>query len=297
MKIAVFLLSAYAVWSQTAAPPVPPDVKPETVLATYGDGQKLTYDELRRFLQVLPPQMQQMAQRDRKAFVQQYALMKRLSALAEGNKLYEQSPTKEALEFNRMYVLMNAQLNDVMNHITVLNEDVEKYYQANQDRYRQARVKVIYVSFMAPGAVSTAKKALSEEEAKVKIEKIAAEARGGADFVKLVKQHSEDEASAAKDGDFGMIRRSDSIPEAIRTAVFALKPGQISEPIRQPNGFYLFRLDELSVRPLKELQEEIHTELRQQQFRAWMDGTNRGLNVKYEHAGFFEAKPQPPAAK
>ncbi len=50
----------------------------------------------------MPAQMQQNALRDRKAFVQQFALMQRLSEMAEQAKLDQQSPTRESLAFNRM---------------------------------------------------------------------------------------------------------------------------------------------------------------------------------------------------
>ncbi len=105
MKSLLFFLITAAVWAQPAAPPA---VQPaasqaqtdqtvkstfdagqhltaalDTVVATFGDGQKLTVGELNSFLASMPPNMQQAAQRDRKAFVQQFALMHRLSEMAE----------------------------------------------------------------------------------------------------------------------------------------------------------------------------------------------------------------------
>jgi hypothetical protein len=291
-RLSVVFSLCFAALAQTppANPPVSVDLPPETVIATFGNGHKLTFGELKKFMGVLPPQMQQLAMRDRKAFVQQYALMNRLAELALQAKLDQQSPTKEQLEFNRIYVLMNAELNDALNKIIVPPADQQRFYDNNKDKFAQVKVKVLYVSFHADGSAhaTDGKKVLSEPEAKAKIEKLREQTLGGADFVKLVKANSEDATSVAKDGDFGTIRRTDKIPEAIRDAVFALKPGQVSPPVRQPNGFYLFRAEEFSVQPYADAKEDIQNELRQARFKEWMDQTNRSLNVKFENQSFLQ---------
>jgi peptidyl-prolyl cis-trans isomerase C len=295
MKAFLFpsLLFAVAAWAQSAAPQaVPlspaPDLPPETVVATFGNGEKLTAGELKGFIAAMPPNMQQSALRDRKAFVQQVALMHRLAEMAEQAKLDQQSPTRESLEFNRLYLLMNAQLQQKLSGTIVPPSEVQAFYDRNKDRFTQAKVKAIYVSFSAnPQSGSDGKKHLTEAEAQAKIEKLRTAVVGGANFVKLVKENSEDTTSAAKDGDFGVIRRTDNLPDAIRKAIFALKAGEVSEPVRQPNGFYLFRAEELSTQPFPEVQEEISNELRQALFKAWMDATTGSLNLKLENQTFF----------
>jgi peptidyl-prolyl cis-trans isomerase C len=291
MKSLLFVFFASTAWCQippASAPNLPANLTPDTLLATI-DGKKLTYGDFQKYLSVLPPQMQQAALRDRKAFVEQYALMQRLAGLAEKERLDQQSPYKESLTFNRTYVMMNAELNESMNRIVVPPAEQQKYYEANKDKYRQVKLKVIYVSFVSnPSAQPAgAKKHLTEAEAKSKIEKLLADIRTGADFVKLVKEHSEDKTSAEKDGDFGTIRRSDSIPDAIRSVVFSLKPGQVSEPVQQPNGYYLFRAEEVSARPYDEVKDEIHNEVKTARHKEWIEGTRKSLQVKFENEAFF----------
>lgn len=294
----VTFVCAFNVGAQTPAA----NIDPQTALATI-EGKKLTMGDLQKYMAVLPPQMQQGAVQDRKGFLQQYGLMMRLSQLAEKAKLDQQSPAKEALEFNRMYVLMNAELNDAYNHVLVLSEDQQKYYEANKDRYSQVNLKVIYIPFSANAAKAAAdpkaRKVLTEAEAKEKIEKLAKEVRGGADFVKLVKEHSEDQTSVAKDGDFGTVRRSDNLPDAIRSVVFNLKPGELGGPVKQPNGFYLFRAEQVSTRPYAEVKDEIFAQLKQDRFKEWLDRTRSSLNIKIENEAFFSgsspAAPKAPA--
>ena len=124
-------------------------------------------------------------------------------------------------------------------------------------------------------------------EAEAKIVKLRASIVAGEDFVKAVKENSEDQTSAAKNGDFGTIRRTDNLPEAIRFAIFALKAGEVSAPVKQPNGFYLFRAEEITAQPFAEVQEEIVNELKQARFKQRMDEINSNLKLKIENEGFF----------
>jgi len=307
MKAFLFsaLLSLAAAWAQspapqTAPPAKSPDVPPDTVVATFGDGEKLTAGELKSFIGAMPPQMQQSALHDRKGFVQQYVLMHRLAEMAEQAKLDQRSPTRESLVFNRMYLLMNAQLHEALDSVQVSGADLEAYYKNNQDRFSQTKVKAIYISFSgepSKEAGAGKEKHRTEAEAQAKIEKLRADIAAGASFVKLVKENSEDQTSAAKDGDFGTIRRTDNLPDAIRKAIFALKAGETSDPVKQPHGFYLFRAEEVSTQAFSEVQQQILSEVKQSRFNAWMEQIKTGLNLKYENETFFAAGGGPAAGK
>jgi peptidyl-prolyl cis-trans isomerase C len=256
VKAPLFLLFVClsTAWAQTGAPARPsatlPDLPGDTVVAVFDDGGNLTMEQFRNLLNVQPPPQQQLAIAGRQAFLHQYAVMRKLSQLAEKEGLDKQSPLKDQLEFQRMYLLMQNKVMMTMSLATVEPAELSKYYEANKDRYKVVKVKAIYVAFSS-AAASTAsdKKPVTEEQAKTEISGLLAQIRGGADFVKLVKENSDDETSRAKDGDFLTVRVNDNIPDAMRTAVFQLKQGEVSEPVRQPSGFYLFRADEVSYRP------------------------------------------------
>jgi parvulin-like peptidyl-prolyl isomerase len=280
--LALFLFSA-AVWAQAA----PPDsdlahLPPDAVIASY-DGKKLTAGELQKMMAVLPPQNRQAAAKDPRAFIQQYVMMLKLTEMAEKNKLDQESPAKEALAYNRAYILSNAQLSKISQDVEIPEGEHEKHYEANKDRYHQVRVKAIYIPFSSTpvaGARQTA-----EADAKAAAEKVVTKLRAGADFVAMVKEHSQDSASKQKDGDFPVIRRSDNIPDAIRSVVFTLKKGEISDPVRQPNGFYIFRAEEVSARPLSEVKGEIDGDLRDRKARELLDGIVKSLDIRFSEHG------------
>ena len=118
-----------------------------------------------------------------------------------------------------------------------------------------------------------------------------ADIRAGADFVKLVKDNSEDATSKAKDGDFATLRPSDNIPDAFRASVFALKQGEVSEPLRQANGYYLLRAEEVTYRPLSQVREEIFDQLKHAQYNQWFEKVNRETKVEITNPAFLGAVP------
>ena len=288
-----------AVWAQTAsAPKVPalPQLPDDTVIAVFDDGAQFTMGDFKKVYAVLPPQNQQMALRDRKTFLEQWAFMRKLAKMAEQQKLDVQSPTKEALEYYRMMILSQAKVNDVVSTTTVEPAEIVNYYDANKEKYKQVRVKAIYIGFSTDASHSSSgKPSRTEEEAKAKAEKLLGQIHAGADFVKLVKEDSEDETSKAKDGDLAVFRPSDNIPDAIRAAVFAMKQGDVAGPVRQPNGYYLLRAEEVTYRPLSEVRTEIFTQLKQEHYAKWLSDENKSTKVEFPAPAFLNNAPPAPS--
>ena len=95
------------------------------------------------------------------------------------NGLDAQSPWKELLAFQRMMTLVQAEWNDAYLRVEVTPEQQQKFYESNKEKYRETQAKLIYIPFTDEA---------SEAEAKAKAQKVAQQARGGVDFVKLVKE-------------------------------------------------------------------------------------------------------------
>jgi parvulin-like peptidyl-prolyl isomerase len=301
----VFCLLAFAsfsaIWAQSApgaatAPPSLPDLPDDTVVAIFGDGTKFTMGNFRKIFEALPPANQQMALRNREQWLHQWELLRKLTKMAEDAKLDQESPYKENLAYGRMNVLATAEITAAVNLILVEPADIVKYYDSNKLKYTQVRVKAIYIAFNDDAAASGAvkgKNPLTEAEAKAKTSKLLAAIKGGADFVKLVKENSDDETSRDKDGDFATLRSSDNIPDAFRAAVFALKKGDVSEPLKQPNGFYLLRAEEVTVRPLSEVRDDIYNELKNIRSDEWLRGMDRSAKVQIVEPAFIAGTPTP----
>ena len=83
---------------------------------------------------------------------------------------------------------------------------------------------------------------LSDGEAESRLQALRERIANGANFAELAKANSAD-LSAAKGGDLGWLSPGDTVPEFER-AMDALKPGELSPPVRSPFGWHLIQVEE-----------------------------------------------------
>jgi peptidyl-prolyl cis-trans isomerase C len=283
----------------TQAPEAPPvEIKPDTVILETANGKKYTAEEVEHLILLLPAQYQGPARTQPQAAAQllsQILFYQRLAEDAVKEQVDKRSPYQEQVELARMQILANAELMLHHNMVMVKEEDREKYFKEHPDRFQEAKVRAILVSFnpTPDKAVPGSKKLLSEPEAKAKIEDLRKQIVGGADFGKLARENSDDVSSAGKDGDFGSMKRSSPYPEPIKNAVFALKPGEMSQPVRQPTGYWLIRLEDIHSQPYGELADQITAEIKQEEFQKWQTSIQSQYTVKVDTPSYFAPKPAP----
>jgi len=271
------------------APSLPPGAQPlapDTVVAEV-DGKKLTKADLDNLLEVYPSQVQMAIRANPGRSLTQLLLFQHLKELAEHEGLDKQAPYKQSLEYQRTAVLAQAEMNTQRYRTQVNQSDAQKVYNDHPERFREAKVRAIYIAFNPMAGKGGDPKTPSEAEAKAKAEDLRKQILAGADFGKLAKENSDDKTSAAKDGDFGTIRKSSPYPDAMKNTVLALKQGEVSEPIRQPSGFYLIRVDEFQTQPFIDVANQIMEEARQGAFDAWMKDLESRFSVKIENQAYF----------
>ncbi|WP_155121452.1 peptidylprolyl isomerase [Bryobacter aggregatus] len=259
------------------------------------NGKPISGKELEDFSKGLPPQFQQFYAQDKEGFLKQYAVLMKFSTIAEANKVDQQTPYKQRLEFTRLQILAQALVEDHRNKIAVTDEELKAFYDKNKENYTQAKLQVILVNFSDAPAKEGEKKKLTETEAETKANALVKQLKAGADFKKLVAENSDDVASKAKGGEFGVIRRSDDIPDALKMAIFALKQGEVSEPVKQPNGFYIFKVTEYTAQPFEEVKSVISSQTKDQKFQEWLKVTQDTADVKVMDQAFFGKTAAPPA--
>lgn len=82
---------------------------------------------------------------------------------------------------------------------------------------------------------------VSEADARRRLEELRERiVTGGADFSALARLHSAD-ASAARGGELGWVFPGDTVPDFER-AMDALKPGEVSQPVKSPFGWHLIQV-------------------------------------------------------
>lgn len=79
------------------------------------------------------------------------------------------------------------------------------------------------------------------DAAKVRIDQVASEIKGGADFAEEAKKFSEDTGSASNGGDLDFFSRGQMDPD-FENVAFATPVGQVSEPFRTQFGWHIVKI-------------------------------------------------------
>lgn len=181
---------------------------------------------------------------------------------------------KEKLDAIKKRIVTQAFLDrEVANRIT--DEELKKAYDEKVKQYSGKReIKASHI------LVST------EDKARDLVKQI----KGGKEFDTLAKDASEDKATAASGGDLGYFTEDRMVPEFSKAA-FALKKGQISDPVKTDFGWHIIKI--VDERPVKvpsfdEVKESLKEEQKEKAFKEYIDQLVDSSDVKY-----FDAEGKP----
>ncbi len=232
-------------------------------------------------LSQLPPQMRQQA-------ANRIAQVMIVSHQAEKDGIQNKPATQEVLRFMRMNTLAQELVRSLQEkYAHPPAEEIQKYYNDHKDDFEEAKMKRIFIPKPRPetgttpaGEPAPAKKPVDENAVKATAEKIHAEAAAGTDFDKLEKEAFE--AAGIKTPppptDLGTVRKANA-PESHKQ-VFQLKPGEVSQLLPDPSGFYIYKMESKQIVPLDKAQPEIEKKLSQEKLeKAGQEITNSAQTV------------------
>jgi peptidyl-prolyl cis-trans isomerase SurA len=143
--------------------------------------------------------------------------------------------------------------------ITISDREVEDYYNANKASFVNARG--VALAMIAVDPADNSKQGIANDDAKndtdakVKIDNIYQQLKGGADFATVARAKSEDTQSLARGGDIGFATeeelKTNGFPPELVTQFFgAMQVGSFTNPVKfgspqSPGGrWYIFKLQE-----------------------------------------------------
>jgi peptidyl-prolyl cis-trans isomerase C len=169
---------------------------------------------------------------------------------------------------------------DITPKITVTEEAKRKFYDENSDKMRQAdRLRLSHIlKRVAPDATPETKAAARRE-----MDALLEQAKGGADFGALAREHSDDPGSA-KTGAGGelVVGRGETVP-SFEEAAFALQPGGLSPVVETQFGFHIIKLLEKidgQLVPYDQVSPKIEEYLKQQGLQEQIQSTVEALKGK-----------------
>jgi peptidyl-prolyl cis-trans isomerase C len=289
---------------QALPTPSPRDsVAPAEVVLTVGS-EKLTRAQLEKVKQDLSAQYPQVQQMTDRAFATNYANLRTLVLQAQSEKLEETQQFKD--QRDNLLASMVLQRLQTQSQV-VADSEIKTYYDAHLPEMQQLRLSGIYVA-LSPPAKPGAKpgetpKARTDDEARARALELRKKILAGADFAAVAKAESDDQRTAEKGGDFDVILKGTLAPN-IESAIFSLKPKELSEPIKEQQGYFIFRVEEFKTRTLDEATATIRNKLQQDKLDVAIKGIQSLYPVTYNDKYFGPAPPpaptpaqQPPAAK
>jgi peptidyl-prolyl cis-trans isomerase SurA len=157
----------------------------------------------------------------------------------------EEEARKQGISFEEFKQSMKNQLitqrvigQEVGSRVNLTKEDEMKYYEAHKNE--MARPEEIRLSEILVPTKSDDPQAVTA--AQTTAEGLLADIRKGASFEDVAKKSSEG-PTAKRGGDLGYFARG-KLAKQLEDVTFAMKPGDVSEPIRTKQGFVLLKVSE-----------------------------------------------------
>ncbi len=138
---------------------------------------------------------------------------------------------------------------EVVAKISITDQDVADFYNKNHAQFNvaepQYHIAQIVVTPRPDPQVHNRKNddAVNDNEARRKVAMLGDRLSAGSDFTQVAMDYSED-SSASSGGDLGFIPESalNSSDPALKKAVLAMHPGEISKPIAGKDGYRILKL-------------------------------------------------------
>jgi len=212
------------------------------VLARIGD-KVITEEYLEAKLETLPPDYQRNLDHEtlRKKVLERLVQMHLFAMEARAEKMDQDETVKVWIDDAVSGILAREYVVKKFTKETKGSDrEIEKYYNEHKSEFlKPATVKARHILIM----VAPDGKPEDITAALDKAKKIKKKLDGGADFAKLAAEYSDDPGSKNKGGNLGFFEKKWMVPAFSDTA-FALKKGEISEPVKTQFGYHIIKVED-----------------------------------------------------
>lgn len=173
----------------------------------------------------------------------------------------------------------------LMSQISIDPAELRKYYDEHRGQFEAKQERQASHILIAIDAAASAEE---KRKAREKAEELSKQLKANPGrFADLAKQHSQDPGSAANGGDLGFFGRG-AMPKTFEDTVFAMKPGEVSEPVETQYGFHVIRLTNVKggeTRSFEDARSQIETELKRQRAgRRFAEMAEQFNNIVFEQS-------------
>jgi peptidyl-prolyl cis-trans isomerase C len=208
----------------------------------------------------------------RPQFIEQLIRVLMLSQEGKRRKLDQTDRYRNQLTYSAAGILSTHTEEDIRKKIKIDDSMLQDYLKAHPLEYMQLRARHILIRTQGSSlSLEPGQKELTDAEALAKTQEIRAKIVAGADFAEVAKAESNDPSTNTKGGDLGFFKRG-QLPPSIEEAAFALKPGEISQPVKTSMGYIVVKVEESKpVKSFEELRPELERNLRNEMARRYVE--------------------------
>ncbi len=261
----IFLLTLFLTTSPTFAK--------EEILAKVGS-HVLTMQQFQEQIRTLPPQLQMAMLQNpqlKEQLIERWVNVTLLGEKAKSLGLDKDPAVMAKIEDVKNSILAQELLKkEIQAKVKITDEEVKEYYEKNKDKFKEPeQVKARHILIKVDSNADERKWKEAEEKAKQIKERI----EKGEDFAKLAKEFSDDPGTKNRGGELGFFAKGRMVPE-FEAAAFALKPGEVSDPVKTAFGYHIIQTLEKKSAKQKEfnqVKEQIRQMLKREKERKLMD--------------------------
>lgn len=202
-----------------------------------------------------------------------------IEAFYKANAQLFQAPEQAAIE----YAVLD--LDSVQKTIAVNEQDLKSYFDQNAARWAgKEERRASHILIASPKSASPEER----QKARAKAEELLAQVKKNpASFAELAKKHSQDPGSAAQGGDLDWFGRG-AMVKPFEDAVFAMKPGEISNVVESDFGFHVIQVTDMKAakpKTFEEMRPQLEADVRKQQAqRKYAEAAEQFSNGVYEQS-------------
>ena len=221
-------------------------------------GKTVSLSDLESLYGNLPPQIRNSPE----AIFRYYGFLDKMAAKGEANKLYEQSPYKEKLEAFRKQTLAEGVMQQFVNDVDISETELKDYFDKHKGEFDIAKVQALLIPINSKA---------EEASATAKAAQVAPQLKDGTKIAILFAQYP---------ANLSEVRKSDAtVPAAVRKAVFALKPDEVSAPIVEPGGVYVTRLDKVTIVDYATAKPYVRKTIADAKLQAFLEEVQKSVTV------------------
>ncbi len=183
---------------------------------------------------------------------------------------------------------------EVYRNITIPKAEIDKYYNEHKTEFVRQEMVSLREILISTGNGSAEAVAAAQKKARGLVDRVR---KGDAKFTDMARQYS-DAPTATADGELGAFKKGELAKE-IDEVVFKHDKGYVTDPIRRPAGFEIYRVEEhyaAGQASEDEVQDEINAKLIEPQagpkVRAYLTGLRQNAFLEIK-AGYTDSAAAP----